>query len=182
MFLLFSYIVVRAQDNKLLIGVSMSGMVSGSGLGHCLSPQLILHNERHSLAVGMNMENPRYNFSGFRGRYEFSFNPGETIEPFLFYDFAWRNKVFLNKQTDAIEDFNTPKSEVYFNTVRLNVIEEHIGLGLNVHVYRSLKIFGAIGAGFYNTLDCDQQNLFKCRENNGFSLLLMIGLKVDLKK
>jgi len=182
MALLGTFSATIAHGQKLSIGASLSGMVSGSGLGSSVSPQLTLNTERQSLSAGINVQSRHGNFTGLRGRYEFICNPQEAMELFFFYDIASHNRAFLGKQTAAQESFLNPESAGYFDRARIKTIEQHIGFGMNVLVWNSLKVFGAIGAGYYNTMNCEQQNLFQYREATNYSLMLMAGVKIDIKR
>jgi hypothetical protein len=157
-------------------------MVSGSGIGLSMSPQLTLNSERHTFSAGINIQNRNNNISGLRGRYLFIMNPEEKIELFLFYDIASHNRAFLGKLTSTVESGLNPEFAGYFNNVRIKTIEQHIGFGMNIYVVGTIKIFGAVGVGYYTTLDCKQQNLFQYRLKDDFSLMLMTGIKIDLKR
>src|ERR1044071_7570578 len=73
-----------AHGQTTRIGTSLNGMVSGSGLGASLSPQISFNTERNLFGFGINIQNRNNNISGLRGRYEFIFNPDESMEVFLF--------------------------------------------------------------------------------------------------
>lgn len=171
-----------AHGQKLSVGASLHGIVSGSGLGSSLSPQLAIHTESQLFSAGINFQNRHGNLTGVRGRYEFTFNPEDAQEIFLFYDAAWHNNALLGNFTVRQERFLNPESTGYFTNVRIKTIEQHIGFGMNVYVIGSFKVFGAIGAGYYNTVNCERQNLFQYREKSNFSLMLMAGIKMDIKK
>lgn len=172
--------IVHGQ--KLSIGASLSEMASGSGLGSSVSPQLTINTERQIFSAGINIQSQHGNFTGLRGRYAFICNPQEAMEIFFFYDIASHNRAFLGKQTAAQESFLNPELAGYFDNARIKTIEQHIGFGMNVFVWNSLKMFGAVGVGHYNTMNCKEQNLFLYREKNNCSLMLMAGVKIDIKR
>lgn len=85
------------------------------------------------------------------------------------------------------------QSQIYITTVidggflrqtkvRIKTLEQHIGFGMNAYVIGSFKDFGAIGAGYYYTMNCEQQNLFQYRQKGNFSLMLTAGIKMNIKK
>lgn len=172
--------IARAQ--KLSVGASLSGMVSGSGIGSSLSPQLTLNTERQIFSAGINVQSRHGNFTGLRGRYAFICNPEDVMEIFLFHDVAYHNSACLGNFTVRQEEFLNPESAGYFNTARIKTLEQHLGFGMNVYVTGSLKLFAAIGAGYYDTINCEEQNLFQYREKNNCSLMLMAGVKMDIKR
>ncbi len=182
MVLLFSFGAGIAHGQKLSMGASLSGIVSGSGLGSHLSPQITLSTERNLFSAGINVQTLYGNYSGLRGGYAFTFNPEEASEIFLFYDLAWHNQARLGAYTVKTESFLAPESAGYFDYATIKTLEQHIGFGMNVYVVGSLKMFAAIGAGYYNTISCKEQNVFQYREKNNFSLLLMAGVKINIKR
>lgn len=171
-----------AYGQQLSIGASLNGFVSGSGLGSSLSPQLTAGTERHLFLAGINFQNRHGNFTGVRSRYEFIFNPSDAQEIFLFYDAAWHHNALLGNFTARQESFLNPEFAGYFTNVRIKTLEQHIGFGMNAYVIGSFKVFGAIGAGYYYTMNCERQNVFQYREKSNFSLMLMTGIKIDIKK
>ncbi|MBI4931012.1 MAG: hypothetical protein HY841_09640 [Bacteroidetes bacterium] len=180
MALLFSFGTGIVHGQKLSIGASLSGIVSGSGLGSSVSPQFTLSAKKHTLSAGINIQSRYGNFSGLRGRYAYTFNLYEPAEVFFFYDVAWHNQARLGTYTVKAESALNPESSLYFNYAEIKTLEQHIGFGMNVRVSGSFKIFGAWGAGYYNTLGFKEQSLFQYREKANFSLLLMAGMKVDI--
>lgn len=182
MALLGSFGASIAHGQKLSIGASLNGIVSGSGLGSSLSPQLAIHTESQLFSAGINFQNRHGNLTGVRGRYEFTFNPKDAQEIFLFYDAAWHSNALLGNFTARQESFLNPEFAEYFTNVRVKTLEQHIGFGMNAYVVGSFKVFGAIGAGYYYTMNCERQNVFQYREKGNFSLMLMAGIKMDIKK
>jgi len=182
-FFLFAVNTAFAQD-KIALGGSVTSQTTGSGFGSSVSPSLVLSLGRNSVTAGMNFQNLHHNLSGIRGKYEFILNPEENSELFLFYDVAYHYGAYFAKNTVAWETFISPENKNYFNGVKLRAVEQHIGFGINIRIWNKLKIFGAAGAGFYNTLDKEKyaSNIFQYRELNGCTIMLMAGIKFNLKR
>ena len=180
--ILFAFAAGIAHGQKLSIGASLSGMVSGSGLGSSLSPQLSVNTERQNFSAGINIQDRHSNLSGVRGRYSFILNPDEATEIFLFYDMAYHTDALLGNYTARKESFINPEFSGYYTNARMKTIEQHVGLGLNVLVFGSFKVFGAAGVGFYNTRGIENKFFFQYRELNNCSVMLMAGIKMDLKR
>jgi hypothetical protein len=174
---------MQAQD-KIVLGSSVTTSLSGSGVGLCLSPALVLGLGRSSITAGINFQNRNKAFTGIRGKYEFIVNPEDNCELFLLYDAAYHFSAYLDNQTVSFETFINPENANYYNTVKLKTIEQHMGFGVNVRVCNGIKFFGATGIGFYNTLGASKyaMNLFQYRELKSCSFMIMAGIRIDIKK
>ncbi|MBI3500766.1 MAG: hypothetical protein HY063_03140 [Bacteroidetes bacterium] len=170
--------ITRAQT----ISASLREMVSGSGIGASVSPQLALNTERQSFSAGINIQNRSNNISGLRGNYSFTINPGDAAEIFLFYDIGWHYNALLGNYVVHQESSLNPEFSDYYAGARIKTLEQHIGFGMNKYITGPLQLFFSAGAGYYTTLNCPQQNLFWFREKNNFSLLLSAGIKINIKR
>lgn len=175
------FLTGTARGQNLTLGASINSIASGSSFGSSFSPQLSLHNHRHTISAGINVQSRQGNYTGVRGRYEIILNPLERFDIFLFYDVAFHRGALLSKYAASMEGQITPEFAEYYNTVRLNTTEHHGGFGLSIPLMGSLKVYGAAGIGHYTTSRCPSGPVFQYREGSNCSVILMMGLKMDIK-
>ncbi len=169
---------VLAQNRS--IGITIRNINSGAGLGSVVSPQLSFRNNAHELLFGINIQKAHMNTAGFRAGYKLTLNSGDKHEVFLFFDAAYLNNAWLSNRTVRTESFMVPENSAYFKAARLNVLEQHVGFGVNFFKAGPVNVFGAIGAGFYNTMGVSQRNLFKDRDLYDASIQLNLGISIKI--
>ena len=104
------------------------------------------------------------------------------MEVFLFYDVAYHANAYLGKGVIAWESYLNPEFTGYYKKTMIKTIEQHAGFGVNIFIIGSLKAYGGIGVGYYNTVGNINKTLFRYREPNNCSLMLMAGIKVNIAR
>ncbi len=162
------------------MGLMLKNSVSGAGLGSVISPQLYYKNNKHQFSLGVNIQKKHLNVCGLKAGYNFILNPGDQHEVFLFCDVASFNNAYLGNNTIKQESFISPENAGYFQSARINVIEQHIGFGVNFFKTGPVSFFGAIGAGVYKTIGVPQLSQFKNRDLVDASVMLNVGVSFKL--
>lgn len=175
----FNYIM-QAQNFK--IGATLNQINTGSGLGLSFSPQITLAKNNNLIYAGINIQKRNCNFSGFRMGYQYVIELENQNELFFFFDAACHHQALLGKNTLKMESRVNPENAGFYTTVKMKAIAQHVGFGMNLSLNESVKLFGAIGAGMYNTLEVSRKEAFRYRDCSAASIMLSAGLKFNITK
>jgi hypothetical protein len=167
----------NAPDN--VFGISIKTSISMGGLGSTTAPQLTYNYKRHSVALGLNIQNKHQNLAGFRTSYRFVLNPGDYNEVFLFCELAYFEKAYLSERTIKYETKINPERASYFQSTKLRASEQYLGFGVNLIKTGPLNIFGSIGGGFYKTYGLTK-GIFGYRDLFSTTVVASLGARFSI--
>lgn len=159
MTIVFFFISLRSSAiENTQIGFSLSNSVTGSGTGSLYTTSFTANWERSTVAVGVNLQKRNLNLSGTSVAYIFTPNPfmgdrGRRCEIFFYANMHYSHSAFLGKNKVKQEEFVSPESNVNFQEIKLRLIEEYVGFGINHHVVENLNFSASIGVGAFHTLN-----------------------------
>lgn len=169
---------VNAQKNSFNFCVNYRN--NGNGLGSSIIPQIGYELKSHEFMLGANIQKRSLNISGVNIRYNYNMKRISKVQLFLFCDINYSHNAYLGKQRVKTESFIHPEYSSFYNSYKLNVIDEHAGFGIKFIRSNYFNFYALVGGGSYQTLSPYPKHLFRLRDQFGSSLLLNLGLTIKL--